>query len=241
VVSAPGGIALGSGCDVTGANACAIGGYGGYAHTPYSTVIAGGATAVQLGVDGSYAIAIGQGAVALHEGSTMIANGTNNYIFSQANDEFAVCAVGGVRILTGIANPAGVTLAPGSSAWATVSDQNAKKNFAPVNGEEVLNKLAAVPVEKWNYKWESDTNTPHIGPMAQAFKHAFYPGRDDKSITTLEFDGVELAAIQRLNEKVESGTRNTETQMEQLAAENAELKQRLNELETAVKRLTERK
>ena len=28
--------------------------------------------------------------------------------------------------------------------------------------------------------------------MAQDFKHAFYPGRDDKGISTLEFDGVEL-------------------------------------------------
>jgi len=32
--------------------------------------------------------------------------------------------------------------------------------------------------------------------MAQDFKAAFYPGRDHKSISTLEFDGVELAAIQ---------------------------------------------
>jgi len=45
--------------------------------------------------------------------------------------------------------------------------------------------------------------------MAQDFKAAFFPGRDDKVITTLEFDGVELAAIQGLNEKVESGKRKT--------------------------------
>ena len=39
----------------------------------------------------------------------------------------------------------------------------------------------------------------YSGAMAQDFKAAFYPGRDDKSISTLEFDGVELAAIQGLN------------------------------------------
>ena len=39
--------------------------------------------------------------------------------------------------------------------------------------------------------------------MAQDFKGAFYPGRDDKSISTLEFDGVKLAAIQGLNQKIE--------------------------------------
>jgi len=39
--------------------------------------------------------------------------------------------------------------------------------------------------------------------MAQDFKAAFYPGRDNKCITTLEFDGVELAAIKGLNQKLE--------------------------------------
>ena len=40
-----------------------------------------------------------------------------------------------------------------------------------------------------------NNDVPNIGPMAQDFKAAFYPGRDDKGISTLEFDGVELAAI----------------------------------------------
>ena len=67
--------------------------------------------------------------------------------------------------------------------------------------------------------------------MAQDFKHAFYPGRDDKGISTLEFDGVELAAIQGLNEKVEVSIR-------KLEAENAELKQSVDELKAMVKQLT---
>lgn len=108
----------------------------------------------------------------------------------------------------------------GDTAWSAISDRNAKKNFRPVNGEAVLEKLAAIPVQFWNYRWEADTNTPHIGPMAQDFKAAFYPGRDDKSISTLEFDGVELAAIQRLNEKVR-----------QPNAENAELKLKNDSIE----------
>ena len=103
-----------------------------------------------------------------------------------------------------------------------------------MDGEAVLRKLAAIPVEKWNYKWEADTNTPHLGPMAQDFKAAFYPGRDDKSITTLEFDGVELAAIQGLNEKVEVRSRNAEVSIRKLEAENAELKQRLAALEKVI-------
>src|SRR5439155_18857787 len=106
------------------------------------------------------------------------------------------------------------------------SDRNAKKNFAPVNAEAVFEKLAAIPIQSWNYIWEFDTNTPHLGPMAQAFKAAFYPGRDDKSISTLEFDGVELAAIQGLNQK-----------LDQQRAENAELKRELTELKKLVEGL----
>ena len=52
--------------------------------------------------------------------------------------------------------------------------------------------------------------------MAQDFKAAFYRGRDDKVITTLEFNGMELAAIQGLNEKVESGKQIAETRLEKL-------------------------
>ena len=84
---------------------------------------------------------------------------------------------------------------PNATSWTTVSDRNAKKNFRPIDPVTVLDKLAAVPVEQWNYKWEKDNDVPNIGPMAQDFKRAFYPGRDDKGISTLEFDGVELAAI----------------------------------------------
>jgi hypothetical protein len=120
-----------------------------------------------------------------------------------------------------------VFLAPNGNSWAVISDRNAKKNFAPVDGDEVLKKLASLPVEKWNYQWESESATPNIGPMAQDFKAAFYPGRDDKSITTLEFDGVELAAIKALNEKLETALR-------EKGARISELERRLEKLESLV-------
>jgi hypothetical protein len=199
--------------------------------TNFYATVAGGANNL---AGGQYSFAAGQQAQALHQGAFVWADSQSNPFASTAPDQFSARATGGVRFVTGVdtgGNPAaGVQLAAGGTAWATVSDQNAKKNFASVSGQKILAQLAAVPVEKWNYKWEADTNTPHIGPMAQAFKAAFYPGRDDKSITTLEFDGVELAAIQGLNEKLEARTG-------QLEAENAELKQRLAELEARVKQL----
>jgi hypothetical protein len=89
-----------------------------------------------------------------------------------------------------------------------------------VDYQAVLAKLATVPVQQWHYKWEDAADVLNLGPMAQDFKQAFYPGRDDKSITTLEFDGVELAAIQGLNQK-----------LDEQKAENAELRSRLEKLE----------
>ena len=91
---------------------------------------------------------------------------------------------------------------PGVTIHA-ISDRNAKKNFQSVDTVAVLEKLAAIPIERWNYKWEKDGDVPHLGPMAQDFKGAFYPGRDDKTISSLEFDGVALAAVQGLNRKLE--------------------------------------
>ena len=93
----------------------------------------------------------------------------------------------------------GVQLGANATSWSALSDRNAKKDFAPVDGREVLRKLDEVPVQSWRYKWDEAGSTPHLGPVAQEFKAAFFPGRDDKSISTLEFDGVELAAIQGLH------------------------------------------
>jgi hypothetical protein len=107
-----------------------------------------------------------------------------------------------------------------------VSDRNAKKNFQSVDTMAVLEKLAAIPIERWNYQWEKDSDVPHLGPMAQDFKGAFYPGRDDKTISMLEFDGVALAALQGLNQKLEE----KDVEIQTLKQSVAELKQLVSQL-----------
>jgi hypothetical protein len=116
----------------------------------------------------------------------------------------------------------------GASTVTTVviSDRNAKKNFKPVDTVAVLEKLAAIPIERWNYQWEKDSDVPHLGPMAQDFKGAFYPGRDDKTISMLEFDGVALAAIQGLNQKLDE----KDSEIQTLKQSVAELKQLVSQL-----------
>jgi hypothetical protein len=178
--------------------------------------------------------AAGSNAKADDPGSFVWADSSTPDFHSTAANQFAVRCTGGAKFVTAIdgsgAQTAGVRLLAGDTAWSSISDKNAKKNFQPVDSKVVLEKLAAIPVQNWNYKWEADTEPPHLGPMAQDFKAAFYPGRDDKSISTLEFDGVELAAIQGLNQK-----------LNERDAEIQQLKQSVLELKQMVSQLTEEK
>jgi hypothetical protein len=102
-----------------------------------------------------------------------------------------------------------------------MSDRNAKNNFARVNPQMVLNRVAGLPLTTWCYKTEPGVR--HVGPMAQDFQAAFSVGENDTTISTVDEGGVALAAIQGLNEK-----------LEEARAENAELKKRLEALEKIV-------
>ncbi len=66
----------------------------------------------------------------------------------------------------------------------------------------MLKKVVALPISTWQYK--SEVGVRHIGPMAQDFKRLFQVGPTDKGIVTVDADGVALAAIQGLNEKLVS-------------------------------------
>lgn len=109
------------------------------------------------------------------------------------------------------------------------SDRNVKENFKPIDASEVLDKVTALPITRWSYK--ADVGVTHLGPMAQDFYAAFDIGMDDKHISMVDADGVALAAIQGLNEKVEGGRMKEEGRMQKLEEENAELKARLEKLE----------
>jgi hypothetical protein len=116
-----------------------------------------------------------------------------------------------------------------ATAFVTTSDRNAKENFAPISPTEVLAKVASLPITRWNFKEMKDGE--HLGPMAQDFYAAFGLGAGETTITTVDADGVALAAIQGLNQKVEDRSQKSEVRIQKLEAENAELKQRLEKLE----------
>jgi len=100
----------------------------------------------------------------------------------------------------------------------------------------VLEKVTVLSLTRWNYK--DDPGTLHLGPVAQDFKAGFGLGADDTSIATVDADGVALAAIQGLNQKVEAESQRSEVRSQKLEAENAELKARLSALEKLVANLS---
>jgi Chaperone of endosialidase len=120
------------------------------------------------------------------------------------------------------------------TTWVNGSDRNSKENFAALDAQTVLAKVAALPLTEWNYKTDPADHR-HIGPMAQDFHAAFgLNGGDNKHISTVDEGGVALAAIQGLNQKVEAGSQQSKVRIQKLEAENAELKARLEKLEQLI-------
>ena len=101
------------------------------------------------------------------------------------------------------------------------SDRASKTAFAAVDNQEILERLASLPVSAWSYK--ESPGVRHIGPMAQDFRLAFGLGPDDQHIAALDANGVALAAIQALDEKVKG----REAQIQELQARFASLETRL--------------
>src|SRR4029077_646700 len=102
-----------------------------------------------------------------------------------------------------------------ATSFTSSSDRNLKENISPISPREVLDKVAALPITRWNFK--EDAATKHVGPMAQDFYAAFAVGPDDTHIATVDEGGVALAAIQGLNEKLQE-------ELKRRDADNAELK-----------------
>src|ERR1700741_4087931 len=156
---------------------------------------------------------------------------------------------GGFRIFTSTNLSTGVTIQSGTSVsnwgqanaviststgaylstggtWTNSSDVNRKHLFAHVEGEDILARLRTVPVSTWSYRSESSDVRP-LGPTAQAFHAAFGLGSDDRSIATIDADGVSLAGVQALDRRTER----QQAEIAALRAENAELRARLERIE----------
>jgi hypothetical protein len=157
---------------------------------------------------GDFSVAVGRNVRinADHDGAFLFGDQIAFLFNSVSANEFAARATGGVRFVTavdGAGTPtAGAILPAGGGAWLALSDANLKDNFQPVDSLFILEQVAGMPITSWNYETQ-DPSIRHIGPMAQDFFAAFNLGEDERYISTIDADGVALAAIQGLYQRVE--------------------------------------
>ena len=101
------------------------------------------------------------------------------------------------------AGTASCSLPHNATGWSCTSDRNLKEDFRPIDGEDVLRRVAALPLFNYRMKGDTDPALRWIGPTAQDFMAAFHLGHDDTHINAANEMGVALAAIQGLHQEIE--------------------------------------
>lgn len=186
---------------------------------------AAGTGAVAMGRDvhafgSSQSVVLGSFARSLVNGVFLFGDSsTSNVVFAPAANSFTVRAAGGYNLFSSSSLTSGVTLAPGGGSWASVSDVNMKQHFRDLDGDDVLTKIARMRIQEWSYKTQ-DASIRHVGPTAQDFRAAFGLGEDPLKISTIDADGVALAAIKALEARTRA-----------LQEENEALRRRIEQLE----------
>jgi len=189
------------------------GGLSNTASGPYA-VVSGGSNNVASGYQGTvpggrfntasgdHSFAAGYRAKANHMGAFVWADNRDFDFSSGSDNSFRVRATGGgVRFVLGIDAGTGAMtwscVASDGTSWSCSSDRNQKENLEEVDGRDILARLRAMPLFRWNGKGR-DPLVKHLGPTAQDFRAAFGLGDDELTIATIDLDGVALAAIQAL-------------------------------------------
>ena len=156
---------------------------------------------------------IGHGANAVHEGAFVIADSSPQTFSSRGPDE--------VRSQMPIYAP----------TFETTSARAAKTDVEPVDPETVLEGVESLSISTWRFVHGDER---HVGPMAEEFQETFELNGSDGSIATVDADGVALAAIQGLVQRLESENEHLEAELAERRETIAELESRLAEVEAEV-------
>ena len=225
----------GAGNHADGVAAAVGGGYGNIA-SGQESMIPGGLFNT---ASGTFSFAAGRRAKATTTGTFMWADSQNFDFQPSVSNFFGVRATGGVGFTVAI-NPANgavtqfCNLLPGTPSWQCTSDRDAKENFAPVDGKDMLRRVAAMPITTWNFKG-ADPHSRALGPTAQDFYEAFQLGTDNKSIATSNLASAALAAIQGLHQVVlerDAALKALEREVDSLHREASNLRERLVRVES---------
>lgn len=161
--------------------------------------------------------------------------GANDWQMSNFNQTFQVSVPGSATPQFSLNANGNLTI--GGTQYLTGSSRDLKENFVPVNGEDILQRLVAMPLTEWNAK--ADPTQKHIGPVAEDWWATFRLGPDDKHVSTTDIGGVALAAIKGLYQVVaekEASIVQLQQTVDGLRQQNAELAARLAAIEKALAR-----
>ena len=228
------------------------GGYNNTASGMYSTVAGGvsntasGAYAAIPGgssneAAGKYAFAVGNRAKANYDGCFVWGDSTDSDVVCEIQDQTVFRSTGGFKIISGFdtsGNEVGVKLDPGAGSWSSLSSRTKKENFKPVDTVALLERISQIEILTWNYK-SQDPSIRHIGPMAEDFNDLLpdLGGEGKEYISSIDADGVALAAIQGLYQLLKEKDQIIKAQQARLAIQESRLEEQQKELENLKERL----
>gem|GEM_PF-3197949 len=105
--------------------------------------------------------------------------------------------------------------------WTAGSSRTFKDRYTDLNGNDILNKIAAMELKGWYYK---GTEEYHIGPFAEDFYQAFGCGdkniKEDlgKYLSATDVAGVSIVAIQQLVKELEAQKKINEELLKRIEA-----------------------
>jgi hypothetical protein len=165
---------------------------------------------------GDYSVAAGRkAATSGHEGAFVVGDATSTAVYGQGPNE--------ARFQMPVYAP----------SHNTTSARSEKIDIEPVDASEVLAGVRSLSVSTWEFTDTDDGR--HMGPMAGEFQATFELGDDDETIASVDADGVALAAIQALAERLDEKT----DRIDALEAEADRKADRIEELERATERIDE--
>lgn len=179
----------------------------------YASVVPGGRDNV---ADGDFSVATGyRASTGGHDGTFVVGDSSDDEVEATADDA------------------AFFQMPVHATAFNTTSTQDAKTGFEPVDPDSVLAGVRSLEVRTWTF--EDGEGGRHMGPTAEDFHQTFGLGEDDSHIATVDADGVGLAAIKGLADRLESATDRIEELAEELDRKDErieDLESRLEEIET---------
>jgi hypothetical protein len=205
------------------ANSSAIGGgWGNHIGNGHFSTIPGG---FQDTVYGRCSMAFGENVTTFENRNVTFFDGDSSGSFGINRDYWQGGTDHPIHVGTNTSNGNGAYLSAGGT-WTDGSSRSFKDRFQDLDTDELLAKIAELPVQSWYYR---DSEERHIGPVAEDFVAAFAVGAvgedgtpDEKYLSAKDVSGVALAAVKELQKRnldLEARIAELEALIEQLLAE----------------------